>query len=484
MSFSLHLEDLRVAYGNRPTPIINGLNFRADSGHCIGIEGNNGSGKSTLAHAIVGLIPHITPGRVEGHAWIDSKDLFDYDLSKRLGFVGYSFQDTESQILFGTVGDVLGLQERDTDHTLLEIAIADLGIEHLVDRTPDELSGGEAQRVALVTALRRNPKLIIYDEASSALDPQARRDFKHLVDDLKQREHVLVLLGQQRHILGPYCDEVLSLQNGKLTEAPIDTNIKPEQADEFWSEFSSDSIEVPEVRLEEIQFARGKKKRFVLGPLNLTLRPGETVALVGPNGSGKTTLFLLLLGALKPRSGFFELAGRKYKDAVANPWPKTVTMVSQSPLEQIIAGTVAQELGLSPSVSESNAFARELLKHFPYLGMDRDPLELSHGQQRMLSMLASFLSRHPILILDEPEQGLDARSLTYVKRWLETNARAKSKTVLFSTHDLAFAAGMASRCLLMSAGQIVGEIATKDPEELERWYFSHLKTNESCLTPE
>jgi len=482
VSFSLHLEDLKVAYGNRSTPIINGLNFRAGSGRCIGVEGNNGSGKSTLAHAIVGLIPYITPGRVDGHAWIDSKDLFDYNLSKRLGLVGYSFQDTESQILFGTVGDVLGLQERDTDHTLLEMAIASLGMEHLVDRTPDELSGGEAQRVALVTALRRNPKLIIYDEASSALDPQARRDFKHLVDDLKQGEHVLVLLGQQRHILGPYCDDVLSLQNGTLTEAPLHTNISPQQVDEFWcalSEFSSDSMEAPEVRLEDIEFARGTKKGFELGPLNLTLRPGEIVALVGPNGSGKTTLFLLLLGALKPRSGFFELAGRKYRNAVANPWPKTVTMVSQSPLEQIIAGTIAQEFGLNPSEPKSDAFARELLKHFPYLGMDRDPLELSHGQQRMLGMLASVLSRHPILLLDEPEQGIDARALTYVKGWLEINARAKSKTVLFSTHDLAFAASMASRCLLMSAGQIVGEIATKDPEELERWYFSHITTNES-----
>lgn len=481
MAFSLHLEDLRVAYSDQSSWIIDHLELALQSRRCIGIEGNNGAGKSTLAHAIVGLIPDITPGRVEGHAWMDSTDLFSCDLPTRLGLVGYSFQDTESQILFGTVGDVLGLTENETSQELMALAICDLRIEHLLQRTPDELSGGESQRVALATAIRRGPRLIIYDEASSALDPHARRNFKLFADHLKQREHSLMLLGQRREILGPYCDAVLSLQGGKLVDALTGAYAESSHIKEFWlaaSEMLTDSIEAPELQLKKIKFARSGEGGFVLGPVDVSFNPGETVAIVGPNGSGKTTLFLLLLGALKPRSGVFELARRKYKAAKPNPWPKTVTMVSQSPLEQIVSGTVGLELGLtSPLDGESRHLAKEILEHFPYLRFDRDPLELSHGQQRMLGMLACFLSRHPILIIDEPEQALDATSLQYVQSWLEINARERSKTVIFSTHDLAFAAKMASRCLLMTGGQIVAEIATKDPVELERWYFSHTKEN-------
>ena len=481
MAFALYLQNLSVAYKEQSAPIINGLDLQACSGDRIGIEGNNGAGKSTLAHAIVGLIPEITPGRVDGHAWIDSKDLLRSDLSERLGSVGYSFQDTESQILFGTVADVLGLSERETDRELMEIAISDLRSEHLLNRTPDELSGGEAQRIALATALRRNPKLVIYDEASSALDPHARRDFKLLTEHLMARGHILILLGQRREILGPYCDSVVSLQDGKLIQTPIRRTADLKKVEKFWlaaSQLFPDFIRVPELRLEKIAFARQGKTSFKLGPVDLSLQQGETVALLGPNGSGKTTLFLLLLGALKPRSGHFWLGDRKYRAAVSNPWPRTIAMVSQSPLEQIISGTVGQELGLLPPLTgESRHLAGEILDHFPYLQLERDPLQLSHGQQRMLGMVTCFLSQHPLLILDEPEQGLDATSLKYIEAWLKINAQTRRRTVLFSTHDLEFAAKMATRCLLMVKGQIVAETSTRDVEELERWYFSHTQVN-------
>jgi len=481
----LRLEAVRVAYSDQPTWIIDGLNLQAQAGKCIGIEGRNGGGKSTLAHAIVGVIPYITPGRVQGHTWINSQDLFLKNLQTRLGAVSYSFQDTESQILFGTVAEILGMRESGTDRKLLKTAIDDLHIEYLLDRTPDELSGGEAQRVALVTALRRSPDLIIYDEASSALDPQARFDFKLLVEHLKQSGHILLLLGQQYDILNPYCDVVLALQDGKLSENSTRNLILPQKAVEFWQTMKSilptDAVLAPELKLQGIEFKR-RSNNFMVGPLTLSFSPGETVALLGPNGSGKTTLFLLLLGALKPNSGLFILAGRRYKSASSSPWLSTVTMTAQSPLEQIITGTIGEELSsVAPTQNESTdpALRAEILKHFPYLDFNKDPLQLSHGQQRMLTMLTSFLSEHSILLIDEPEQGLDISSLQYIKAWMQINNRQKSKTVLFSTHDLKFAAEVANRCLLIVDGKNVAEISTRNPEELEQWYFAQIKSQKN-----
>jgi energy-coupling factor transport system ATP-binding protein len=411
---------------------------------------------------------------------LDSEDLLSKDLSSRLGLVGYSFQDTESQILFGTVADVLGIKEPKINHTLLNVAVNDLRIKHLFDRTPNELSGGEAQRIALATALRCNPKLIIYDEASSALDPQARRDFKQLVEHLKQRGCIVLLLGQQYEILNAYCDEVLSLQNGRLSQARIQAPILDQNAEGFWRTLAplSSSVQVPALALENVEFSRQKGSKFTLGPLNLSFRPGEIVGLLGPNGSGKTTLFLLLMGAMKQHSGFFSLDNHKYKSTTSSIWLNTIAMVTQSPLDQIISGSIGEELGALSLQSDrlrEHMFRTELIKHFPYLDFARDPLQLSHGQQRMLTILESFLTNHPILLFDEPEQGLDSTSLQYVKSWMQVSHHQKSKTILFSTHDFRFAAEVANRCLLIINGQVIAEISTQDPNELEQWYFTHTK---------
>jgi energy-coupling factor transport system ATP-binding protein len=478
----LDLQNIWVSYWHDKEWVLRGLNLQLKKGECLGIIGNNGSGKSTLAHALIGVIPYITPGQIKGDAYLDNKDLFSKNLDERLSQIGYSFQDIESQVLFGKVSDVLGMRESDSNKELLRMAVEYLQVGHLLKRSPDELSGGEAQRVALITALRRGPNLVLYDEATSALDPTTRRAFGRLLTQLKSEGRIIILLGQRSEILKPYCSNLRALINGRLSVDPIPRCVDAysrERAEDFWYTMMKHQIrkKIPELKLNGIKFTR-KRFDFTLGPIDLHIAPGEIIAVVGPNGSGKTTLFLLLMGILRSGAGTFVLGHREYTSARNHLWVKTITMTFQSPLSQIIGATVQEELKETVSSMiplEEQQIRNQFLEYFPYLSFDKDPLQLSYGQQRMLTLIGTLLSDHPIFIIEEPEQGLDSSSLEYIKAWFRMNRQNRTRTVLFSTHDLELAAELSDRCLLLVNGKVVSQISTDSPTELENWYFINTK---------
>lgn len=480
----LNINNYYVSYGNNKEDwILKDVTLNFSGGECIGIIGNNGSGKSTFAHALLGIIPHITPGQVKGNVFLNNTNIIPLKITERLKYIGYSFQDVESQILFGTVADIIGINEKISDNNLISKAIEYLEISHLIKRTPEELSGGERQRIALITALRVGPKLILYDEATTALDPQARIIFKQLVNYLKKENKIVVLIGQRYEMLSPYCDKFFILQNGSLNllnSANIKLQYSIAYAENFWDSVNEDSKEKQylnsDLCLREISFKR-KKTGFNFGPLDIDIAPGETIALVGPNGSGKTTFLLLLSGLLKASFGYYILNRKQYKLSKRKNLLQKTVMVTQSPFSQIIGTSIQEELSYSEGtlkIIEDPIKREQLLSHFPYLEFQKDPLQLSYGQQRMLTLLCALLSNTPILLIDEPEQGLDDMSLNYIKTWLLKNRNMRKKTVIFSTHDLELAASIANRCFLLLEGKLKSQIvANIKKEKLEKWYFGH-----------
>ncbi len=477
----LALKQLNATYQDQQRWAIEAFELAAEGGSALGVIGHNGSGKSTLAHAIIGIIPHLIPGRVNGQATLDGCELLTMDFQNRLANVGYTFQDVESQILFGTVRDVLGISCGGTPHSLLRQAIGILNIAPLLCKSPEELSGGEAQRVALLTALRCRPTLLLYDEATSALDPGARRDFGKPVNFLKENDLIVILFGQRRSILAPYCDEMIGLRAGRkvsVTEA-IPASIQPPEI--FWKDIydilGSVATHVPKLWCSDVFVTRRGTDSFVLGPINLTVEPGEVVAVLGPNGSGKTTLFLSLIGAIKTQRGAFGLDGKAFNPRQWRAAAPSASIVTQSPLSRIIGSTLKEEFALSLECYQEtlrNEVINRIRTHFPFLEMDRDPLQLSFGQQRVLTMLTSLLDSHPLIFLDEPEQGLDPLALCYLKEWVKGGPVRRNKMVIFSTHDLVLAAELADRCILLNHGHFLAETRIKEPVALESWYFEHL----------
>ncbi len=467
----LKLSEFRVSHERNNSFAVDIPSLELGGGTVHGLIGHNGSGKTTLALALAGMIPELIPGGVEGEITINGESLQSLTLRERLGKVGYSFQDAESQILFGTVREVLAVDERTS--STMSSAIDAIGARHLLDRFPDELSGGEAQRVALLTALRRNPSVVVFDEATSALDPGARRDFAKFIDGLYSEDRIAVLLGQRRDQLEPYCDSLHGLRLGKLVSVgDVEPQITtPVALGEFNPEF-------PRVQsglhITDLYTQRKGHHEFVLGPCSLNVSPGEAVAILGANGCGKTTLLLALAGLLRVRKGEVQWGGKRLNFRQWHSHPHPVSFVPQSPLHRIIGSSIAEELeihlGWKSGTSEMAGWEK-LMRRFIYLQAERDPLELSYGQQRFLTLLESFLAAQPVLLIDEPELGLDPQALAQIEDWLRSTRQGRTRTVLFSTHNLQLAAATADRCLLMQNGKIIDENASRDVDELERWYF-------------
>ncbi len=475
----INIEDLSVSYGSSTNEwILKGLDLKINDTYCVGLIGKNGSGKTTLAHALIGIIPEITKGIVKGAFHFNKYNLFDRDINDRLKYIAYTFQDVESQILFGNVSDVIGLNEKNNGRELIERAIELLKIQHLLNRNPHELSGGEIQRVALASTFRVNPELIIYDEATSALDPILKRDFFELIQYLKKINKSILMMGQRPEILFLYTDENFELIDGTISkhngseESGADGY---EREYEFWDEvekMNESQLEyLPKLSIKDLQFRRKKGVDFLLNIQDLIISPGERIALLGVNGSGKSTLLALLNGLLLADRFLFKMDGREYTSLKKSRLGDLIKIVYHSPTSQIIGTKIEEELfGFQQINSEIQGL---LEQHFPFLESGKDPLNLSFGQQRILCMLSAFLSDKPILLIDEPEYGVDYHYLKYIKAYMLKNRR--NKALIFSTHDLELAAQIADRCFLMCDGTIVSEIKSKSTEEVRDWFFKNSK---------
>lgn len=479
MRARLELFGVSVIYPGQHQPIVQGCSFSVSPGEIVGILGDNGSGKTTLAQAVCGIIPHLIRGKVIGRIEVDRIDLATLSSEERFALVGYTFQDTESQILFGTVREVLG-GAGNSESEMLKCASDILQIRHLLDRRPDQLSGGEAQRVVLLGALRTNPSVLIYDEAISALDPEARRDFGRFAELLASTGIATLLLGQRAQVLSPWCRRIIRLAQGRQAVLEVNEASPGSTPSFFWEKIRSTAPPAKSsvLALKRIQVRGVQRTRPRLAGIDFRLSPGERVALVGPNGAGKTTLLLTILGRIRPNNGTFEWNGRQF---TLRQWRRrngpAIALVSQSPHQRIVGSTIGEEfeiaLGRVTSFSHTD-FWPLLQNPFPYLRPEIDPFQLSYGQQRWLTTLLALLGNSSVILLDEPEQGLDTRTLRFLEMWLHNDAEKCGKSVVFSTHDLEFAASYADRCVLLNEGRILAEISLREASSLESWYFTQL----------
>lgn len=473
MDETVQIDNLRVRYANTDAVALDGVSLRMSAGECLGLVGENGSGKSTFAQSVVGIIPEFFRANVAGTIRVSGQSLEDLSIVNRLGAIAYSFQDIDSQVLFGNVREVLGLGETSTRLDLIEEAIGVLGLEPLLNRFPSELSGGQLQRLAVATALRRGPKLILYDEAVTALDPRARECFGALVNQLSRRGHSLILIGQRAQILAPYAHRMVAMVAGRLADDVAATPVPPTERrawTDLWESVDAQGA-LPcaiGLALNAVCYRYGGSDAFTFGPLNAEVNPGEIIALVGENGSGKSTLFKLILGALRPRTGTlrFSMSGGRIIDRARDV---SLNALFQNPSAQLIGSTVAEELSAyfdSSGTWLPPGLLHAILDLCPFLRLERDPLELSYGEQKILCLIGLLTGGRGLLLLDEPEQGLDERHLAALRSWLDHLRKWRRQTLLFATHDMELAATCADRVWMFSQGSLARDYLRPSMGEL------------------
>lgn len=407
-------------------------------GEFVAVVGHNGSGKSTLTRVLAGRPP--TTGVV------------DRPGSAGLGAIGGTalvLQRPESQTLGVSVADdvVWGLStesaaEVDVDALLAEVGLADMGA-----RETATLSGGQQQRLAVAAALARRPALLIADEATSMIDPDGRRELVALLAELPRRHGTAVVLVTHHEADATAADRVIHLANGRTVDHLASW---PHPArDQRRRPMGAPVLELTDVRHT---YNRGTPwEAPALHGVDLSVRKGEALLIVGGNGSGKSTLAWIIAGLIAPSSGRCELRGTAVDKQVGG-----VALAFQHSRLQLQKQTVGAEIAdWGGRATGSGAVGQAL----DAVGLDRrlaarSVEELSGGQAKRV-VLAAMVASHPqVVVLDEPLAGLDPQGRAEIVELL-ARLRDSGLTLIIISHDVAEMSMVCDRTVHLDAGVVV-----------------------------
>ena len=487
-------ERFTYAYPESEHPALRELTLSIAPGSLTVLAGASGSGKSTLIRALCGLVPHFHGGIAFGELRVGGLSVRGHGPAELAGLCGTVFQDPETQVVMGGVRAELELplQQRGQSSAAVaraveEVALA-LGVAGLLDRRTETLSGGELQRVAIAAALAHRPGLLLLDEPTSQLDPVAGDELVWTLRRLNEEWGTAVVVAEHRlERCLPAADRVLAMKEGALAcDAPPRGFLEwavgagGDLATPVARMFSLAGLGPPPASVKEARTAlrdtgltppsaeapapgRPRRAPFavavkglwyevedgpaVLRRVDLVLRKGERVALMGRNGAGKSTLLRLMKGLIDPTRGSVEAAGE-------------VALLLQNPGDYLIHERAVEEAGRG-ALAAAGLAGRA----------DANPRDLSGGERQRLA-LEVVLAGGPrsAVLLDEPTRGMDPVRKRGLARRIEELAE-DGAAVVVATHDTAFAAEFAERVVLMGQGEL---IADGTPAEVlgGGWHFS------------
>ncbi|WP_306590500.1 heme utilization cystosolic carrier protein HutX [Geothrix sp. 21YS21S-4] len=445
----LHVEGVGYAYPFAAGPALKELDFGIRPGEAVLCTGPSGCGKSTLIRLLNGLAPHHYRGRLEGRVAAVGRDTQTISVGDLARQVGTLFQDPEHQFLALNVADELAFAHewRGAEPGLVRRRIVEaarrLGIQHLLERSVHELSEGQKQRVALAGLLSLEPAVLLLDEPSANLDPEATRDLAGLLADLKAAGLTLFIVDHRLYWLRDLVDRVLVMADGRLIlDVPFECldeealragrGLRKARVEDLRNRLPDASVLPAWLELRDLAFGYPGHPPLFDG-LSLDLPKGQVVGLVGPNGAGKTTLARLLGGLLPLKRGTLRIGGAEVRNLTGR-----VGLVLQNTDHQLHMRTVREELlaCADPADEACRDRVEGLLTDFRLAALaHRHPQSLSGGEKQRLVLAMSLLRRPELLILDEPTSGLDGGDMGMIADHLEAAAR-EGACVLLISHDL------------------------------------------------
>jgi energy-coupling factor transporter ATP-binding protein EcfA2 len=334
-------------------------------------------------------------------------------------------------------------------------ALEAVGCSHLRDRSLRSLSGGEKQKIALAAILAGNPRLVIFDEPTSNLDPPATREIFEIILDLQRRTKLTVLVIEHKlDFIQRAEPRLIHMSAGRIEEGDIS------RADEIGLRKPSYQGAETDPLLVIQDLKVSYPGRDVLDGLDFQLFPGELVSLLGGNGSGKSTLLLSLLKMVLPERGSIAFRGRVLDEYDAYSLGREIGLVFQNPDHQIFAQTIWEEATLGPvnfhlKPTEYEQRTRGLLEQAGLGGRFQEhPYRLSYGEKRRLNLI-SVLSYQPrLLLLDEIFIGQDRKNAAYLMGLLVDYVDA-GNCVLLVNHNPAYYPLVSTRLAFLKDGKLV-----------------------------
>ncbi|MFI9205165.1 ABC transporter ATP-binding protein [Streptomyces sp. NPDC053048] len=485
---------------------VDGLSFTLPPGGSLGIVGESGSGKSTAAYALLGL-HRGTGADVTGTITVAGHDVTaagEAELRRlRGGVAAMVFQDPLSSLdPYQSIGDQIAevhrVHHRDASrraaHERARQVLDRVGIPDAARRArsrPHEFSGGMRQRALIAMALACEPRLLIADEPTTALDVTVQDRILGLLRELRAETGMgLILVTHDLGVAAGSVDELLVMKDGRAVEhGPVRevlgtpratytrdllaavprVNVRRDPPREPAGAPGDERPVLLEASALRRQFGRGGKAVTAVDGVSLTLRAGETVGIVGESGSGKTTLGRMLVRLLDATGGELRYRGRDIgglKERELRPFRSELQMVFQDPVASLnprrsIGESIADPLRAAGELGDHQIVARvrELLER---VGLDpgayhRYPHEFSGGQRQRVGIARALAPEPRLIVCDEPVSALDVTTQAQVVRLLGELQRDLGLALVFIAHDLAVVRQVSDRLVVMRGGRIVEE---------------------------
>lgn len=480
MGGAVRLRGLSFSYDGGQAQLKN-LDLTVRAGEVVVITGASGSGKSTITRLINGLIPQFYEGRMEGDLEIEgiAEDAAFYERGRRVGNV---FQDPRSQFFANEVaGEIaFGCENYGYAHDdivrRVEDAARRIGLSHVLEERVRTLSYGMRQKVAIASARAMGPEIYVMDEPSANLDVEATHQLADIIRGLKDEGRTVVITEHRLYYLMDIADRFLHLWDGAVTGeftsaefrglAPdrlLDMGLRTPNLYDCRADFDG-----PAPGEGEAVRALGLVKRFdgtpVLDGVDLTIRKGESVALIGDNGVGKSTLGRILAGLVKEDRGVVRIGGRRRsaRGRIGKVWyiPQDLDswLFGDSLLDELLTG--------GPRTPERRARALEILG---LLDLDaiagQHPATLSGGQKQRLALGVALIHRADLIIMDEPTSGLDGGSMRRVGDLIR-RLSAQGRTILVISHDAECVLHCCGRAIRLEDGRVADDFRIDSAQKL------------------
>jgi len=516
----LKVSSLRIVFAGSAIPAVDNLNFELFPSETLGIVGESGSGKSATALALLQLLPKGT--HIQGHAFfypdgnvsqpIDLIALSQKDISRYRGKdISIIFQDPMASLnpsmkCGDQVDEVLrlhtGLSASDRKSRAIKL-FTEVQLpqpDQIYRRYPFQLSGGQRQRVMIAMALASQPRILIADEPTTALDVTTQQEILALLRQLQlQYSLSIIFISHDLRLIERIANRVIVMQKGRLVEQGNIPEIflhpqaeytrhllacRPSRHDR--SKHGQTTVLSPsgphyhkdplleirnlEVDLTTSRMFAGKDKKRILQQINLKLWEGETLGIVGESGSGKTTLGRTLMQLIQSYTGEILYRGVAVSDLMARQrkqFYQTIQLIFQDPYASLNSRMSIGELIREPIVvhrliatkSEQIKKVNELLEavQIDPQWYHRYPHQLSGGQRQRIAIARSLALQPRILICDECVSALDTTIAAQILNLLNDLKARYRLSYLFISHDLGIVQNMANRVIVLKEGQIVEE---------------------------
>ena len=482
-------------HAGRKNAALSGVDLDIAPGERVLVLGPSGSGKSTLMGGLAGLLGGAEEGEATGTLTVDG-----VAPAQARGRVGLLMQDPEAQVVLARVGDdvAFGMENLGVPREEIWPRVADslsaVGLDVPLDHSTTELSGGQKQRLALASILAMGPGLLLLDEPTANLDPSGVAEVRAAVEAVVERTGATMVVVEHRvDVWAPLVDRVIVVADGRIAaDGPLD-EVLEQQGDALrergiWLPGDDVAAEVgpaPEVApasSEAAPIARVADLTIgydadapVRSGIDLTLERGVSTCIVGANGAGKSTFALTLAGLLPPLEGTVAVETADGTAGDPHEWSSKqllgrMSMVFQEPEYQFLASTVAEELAIGPRAvgMTEEEIAPLVEEHLEALGLTKlaraNPMTLSGGEKRRLSVATALISAPELLILDEPTFGQDRGTWLGLVRLLRA-ALERGVTLVSITHDPAFVAAMGQRVVDLGLVGIRGGGESRDSAE-------------------